>query len=175
MVTREPSRKPPTISKLVPEILTSFLSYWDWTLDSANFAASPLWDPVTGFGGNGATVPLDTSPFAVPGATGGGCVTDGPFANFRLHLGPGASLDATDRCLKRGFSSFIAENFSSAAKVNNALAQGDYGWFNKIVEGETNFINVGIHGAGHYSIGGEAGDLYASPGGKLPPKAPLLV
>ena len=41
--------------------------------------------------------------------------------------------------------------------MNNALAQVDFGWFNKVVEGETNFVNVGIHGGGHYSIGGEVG------------------
>ncbi|KAL0632473.1 hypothetical protein Q9L58_008658 [Maublancomyces gigas] len=138
--------------------------YWDWTLDSSNLLASPLWDPISGFGGNGATIPPDTSPFAVPGATGGGCICDGPFKDFRLHLGPGASLNATDRCLRRGFSPVIARNFSSAARVGVAMAQADFGYFNKAVEGETNFVNVGIHGGGHYSIGGEAGDLYASPG-----------
>ncbi|CUS06676.1 unnamed protein product [Tuber aestivum] len=138
--------------------------YWDWTLDADNFIASPLWDPVTGFGGNGVPAPADGSPFAVPGATGGGCVTDGPFVDMRLHLGPGPSLAGTSRCLRRAFSPWIAKTFSNTAKVNNALAQKDFGWFNKVVEGETNFLNVGIHGGGHYSIGGEAGDLYASPG-----------
>lgn len=49
----------------------------------------------------------------------------------------------------------IARNFSSAAKVGVAVAQVDFGFFNKVVEGETNFVNVGIHGGGHYSVGGE--------------------
>ncbi|PWW79822.1 Di-copper centre-containing protein [Tuber magnatum] len=138
--------------------------YWDWTLDADNLLASPLWDPVTGFGGNGVPAPADGSPFAVPGATGGGCISDGPFVDMRLHLGPGPSLAATSRCLRRSFSPWIAQTFSNAAKVNNTLAQQDFGWFSKVVEGETNFWNVGIHGGGHYSIGGEAGDLYASPG-----------
>ncbi|KAI5843810.1 hypothetical protein DFP73DRAFT_550358 [Morchella snyderi] len=138
--------------------------YWDWTLDSADFLSSPLWDATTGFGGNGAAIPATNNSFGVPGATGGGCVSDGPFVDFRLHLGPGDSLNATNRCLTRGFSPVIAANFSNTAKVDRALAQVDFGWFDKIVEGETNFVNVGIHGGGHYSIGGEAGDLYASPG-----------
>ena len=50
--------------------------------------------------------------------------------------------------------------------MNNALAQADFGWFNKVVEGETNFVNVGIHGGGHYSIGGEVGT-------PSPPPSPL--
>jgi tyrosinase len=136
-------------------LLTCLTSYWDWTLDADDFLASPLWDPVTGFGGNGAEAPADNTSFPVPGATGGGCITDGPFTDFRLHLGPGASLERSDRCLRRGFSPDIAKKFSNSAKVKNALAQTNFGWFNKIIEGETNFENVGIHGAGHYSIGGE--------------------
>jgi tyrosinase len=35
------------------------------------------------------------------------------------------------------------------------MAQPDFGWFDKVVEGAPNFDNVGIHGGGHYSIGGE--------------------
>lgn len=42
------------------------------------------------------------------------------------------------------------------------MAQADFGYFNKAVEGETNFVNVGIHGGGHYSIGGEVGFLFFS-------------
>lgn len=56
--------------------------YWDWTLDTpANkWASSPVFDPVTGFGGNGVPTPTDPNdPFAVPGRTGSGYVVDGPF------------------------------------------------------------------------------------------------
>lgn len=74
---------------------------------------------------------------------------------MRLHLGPADSLVATDRCLRRGFSAEIARNFSSSARVALALEQPDFGWFSKAVEGETNFVNVGIHGGGHYAVGGE--------------------
>jgi len=28
--------------------------YWDWTLDSSDPSHSPIWDPETGFGGNGS-------------------------------------------------------------------------------------------------------------------------
>lgn len=156
VVTAVPNRKP-QLDFPALEITTKILhtSYWDWTLDANNFLRSPLWDPNSGFGGNGAPTPPNDSPFAIPGATGGGCVTNGPFKDFRLHLGPGDSLNATNRCLTRGFSPTIAKNFSNTAKVNKALSQVNFGWFDKVVEGETNFINVGIHGGGHYSIGGE--------------------
>jgi len=58
--------------------------YWDWTLDtrSANsIFRSPVFDPKTGFGGNGPFVenPNPFPPAPVPGRTGGGCVPNGPF------------------------------------------------------------------------------------------------
>ncbi|RDI83543.1 Guanine nucleotide-binding protein alpha-2 subunit [Venturia inaequalis] len=48
--------------------------YWDWTLDSKDLFASPIWDPIHGFGGNGNK----NMPDAV---VEGLCVTEGPFAN----------------------------------------------------------------------------------------------
>ncbi|TID18549.1 Guanine nucleotide-binding protein alpha-2 subunit [Venturia nashicola] len=48
--------------------------YWDWTLDSKDLFASPVWDPIHGFGGNGNRNKLDA-------VVDGLCVTEGPFAN----------------------------------------------------------------------------------------------
>ncbi|KAL2289210.1 hypothetical protein FJTKL_02238 [Diaporthe vaccinii] len=46
------------------------------------------------------------------------------------------------------------------------LSQGDFGWFDRVVEGGPSFDASGIHGGGHYGVGGthgHMGDLYASP------------
>ncbi|KAF1994200.1 Di-copper centre-containing protein [Amniculicola lignicola CBS 123094] len=69
--------------------------YWDWTLDSANIVASPVFDgSPTSMGNNGEffehgntileafglTLPL-------PPGTGGGCLKPGPFSDLIVNLG----------------------------------------------------------------------------------------
>ncbi|QRW00472.1 tyrosinase [Ceratobasidium sp. AG-Ba] len=51
---------------------TGPVPYWDWTIDSGKLATSNIWDPTTGFGGNGNT------------RTSAHCVENGPYANFQL-------------------------------------------------------------------------------------------
>ncbi|KAK7952803.1 Di-copper centre-containing protein [Apiospora aurea] len=50
--------------------------YWDWTADWADLAASSIWSPETGFGGDGNR----SGPVTVGE---GRCVTDGPFSELR--------------------------------------------------------------------------------------------
>ncbi|KAK4186436.1 hypothetical protein QBC35DRAFT_524284 [Podospora australis] len=147
--------------------------YWDWTLDAtseAAFLASPVFDPITGFGGNGPSLAWDPSnPFPeVPGRSGGGCVTDGPWAGDDdvVHLGPAASVTYTPQCLKRDLSPYFAARYLGMNQTQLTLSQPDFGWFNTIVEGQPSFEASGVHGGGHYGVGGnmgQMGDLYTSP------------
>lgn len=58
---------------------TGPMLYWDFVHDSASPATSPIWDPVTGFGGNGAE----------PNVKYGPRVVDGPFKDWQpLFWGP---------------------------------------------------------------------------------------
>lgn len=91
--------------------------YWDWHLDSSDggggWADSPIFDPKTGFGGNGVRDEDESSGFGwgrafggffSSGGSGGGCVRDGPFKDIELHLGPQSNTRAgTERCLSRNF------------------------------------------------------------------------
>lgn len=113
--------------------------YWDWGLDTADFAASPLFDgsPYS-LGSNGAAIPNRTSTFVVaaplpsvpplgvgltfPIGTGGGCVYEGPFSNLTIHLGPyGLSevqalpneLGYNPRCLQRDLNPYILQHYNS--------------------------------------------------------------
>ncbi|KAH7147166.1 monooxygenase [Dactylonectria estremocensis] len=58
--------------------------YWDWSIDSDanNTPNSPVFDPVTGFGGDGKRTGSDEPGFQR-------CVVDGPFANTNLTLAMG--------------------------------------------------------------------------------------
>ncbi|KAH6693729.1 hypothetical protein F5X68DRAFT_248146 [Plectosphaerella plurivora] len=58
--------------------------YWDWSIDAdkRDTPNSPLFDPVTGFGGDGKMTGSDVVGFQR-------CVVDGPFANTNLTLANG--------------------------------------------------------------------------------------
>ncbi|EWG41477.1 hypothetical protein FVEG_03589 [Fusarium verticillioides 7600] len=78
------------------------LPYWDWALDAHDLAASPIFDPIDGFGGNGV------SGSSLSGIFGGHCVTEGPFANATRHWqsksnGHGFDILKNPHCLSRGF------------------------------------------------------------------------
>lgn len=139
--------------------------YWDWTLDATSesaFLASPVFNSVTGFGGNGPFVETDPSnPFNVPGRSGGGCVTGGPFAgvNDIVHLGPSDAVEYNPQCLKRDLSPYFGARYLGMNQTQVTLAQGDFGWFARTVEGMPSFETSGVHGGGHYGVGGTLGEF----------------
>lgn len=139
--------------------------YWDWTLDAASdeaFVSSPVFDAELGFGGNGPFVQGNSSdPFAVPGRTGGGCVEDGPFSgrDDLVHLGPASSVAYNPQCLKRDLSPSFARRYLGMNQMQLTLHQGGFGWFDRVVEGGPSFDASGIHGGGHYGVGGTYGEV----------------
>lgn len=142
--------------------------YWDWTRDvasEADYVNSPVFDSELGFGGNGNFIPSNESdPFYVPGRTGGGCVLDGPFAGIDdlVHLGPQGSVTYNPQCLRRDLSPTFAAEYLSLNQTLFTLSQADFGWFARVMEGEPSFSASGIHGGGHYGVGGTLGEWGAS-------------
>jgi len=151
--------------------------YWDWTLDVSpslsKFPSSPVFSATHGFGGNGPFVPVaDDNPLKVPGRTGGGCVTSGPFAGVAdlVHLGPGDSVTYNPQCLRRDLSPAFAARYLGMNQTRITLSQPDFGWFARTVEGSPSFDASGVHGGGHFGVGGtlgQMGDLYVSPADPL--------
>ncbi|KAI8152300.1 hypothetical protein K4K49_009686 [Colletotrichum sp. SAR 10_70] len=132
---------------------------------------SPVFDPDTGFGGNGEWVPGTpenpepgipltggTLVFNMSDRTGGGCIPNGPFANLTLHMGPQNSVAYNEWCVRRDFTPNQFMSLGNAASVAEGMAQPDYGFFSKLTEDT-------IHGAGHQGVGGMYGvlsDIWAS-------------
>ncbi|KAG5755269.1 hypothetical protein H9Q70_002110 [Fusarium xylarioides] len=105
------------------------LPYWDWALDAHDLAASPIFDPIDGFGGNG------TSGSSSPELFGGHCVTEGPFANATRHWqsksnGHGFDILKNPHCLSRGFQGgekkAKLENRVTIDAVNRVLSISAY-------------------------------------------------
>ncbi|GJC82977.1 tyrosinase-like protein orsC [Colletotrichum liriopes] len=169
------------------------MPYWEWGYDVEDPAASPVFDgSETSMGGNGAFVPHEgmqlvqrfsnTTVKLQPGS-GGGCVEAGPFANMTVHVGPrslpqyGTSTpfsvekptDDHARCLKRDLNKHIASRYTSFRNTTELiLGHDNIEWFQAVMQGDDRYtpgIEVGVHGGGHYTIGGDPGsDPFISTG-----------
>jgi tyrosinase len=120
----------------------------------------------------------DLPPVILPLGTGGGCVTSGPFQNMIVNLGPvslplnngtvvtGSGLEFNPRCLKRDISAGINMAFANATSIVDLINQSsDIGTFQLTMQGVPGSDSIGVHGGGHYTIGGDpANDVFVSPG-----------
>ncbi|CAH0027308.1 unnamed protein product [Clonostachys rhizophaga] len=114
--------------------------YWAQVRDVDNFAGSVIFDPVTGFGGEGSE-----------------CVSDGPFTNLRMHIN-GTSTSA-NYCLSRAFN---------ATAFTNAKQENIDECFNlEKYEDSYSCYQALPHTAGHFGVGGTMYDPAASPGEPL--------
>jgi tyrosinase len=115
-----------------------------------------IFNPDTGFGGNGPFVQAtpEQNPLNITGATGGGCVQDGPFvpSAFMLNF-------PTRECLHRDFIPWIMNTFADPALVQKSLEQPDYTSFARELEGTPSFDGRNIHGSGHFGVGGVLGTI----------------
>jgi tyrosinase len=131
---------------------------WNWHLDTpergGSLSKSPLFDPISGFGGNGKKI--DPNPAHFPG-TGGGCIFNGPFANHTLRIGPRALMKVNNtRCLTRDFHPQDFESSASRKMVAQALKSKTF------VDLQANLerppfdkAEWGLHAIGHSGVGGE--------------------
>jgi tyrosinase len=132
--------------------------------------ASPVFDPITGFGGDGVpgtySLPPDTNVTSNRIFTESfkGCVGDGPFKDYTLSYGPGQLV--TKHCLTRDIQDDSAVYLNSAAMAN-ATRLPTYELFRIELEGEPITPDHKMHDGGHYGVGGEMSNFYSSPGGKL--------
>jgi tyrosinase len=169
------------------------LPYWEWGYDVNSLKDSPVFDGSdTSLGSDGAAIPHQgiqltfpgvTTVLPLPPGTGGGCVHTGPFKDMVVHLGPVGlpqygstnSTSAVDpnqdnpRCLKRDLNPGIAKQYTTFRNTTELILQKTN---IKDFQGEftgdprTSASNLlGVHGGGHFSIGGDPGsDPFISPG-----------
>ena len=135
---------------------------------NCRFSKSPIWDAVTGFGGDGVpgtyVVPDDPAKTSkILPELYHGCVQDGPFADYTLKMGPG--LLVTEHCLARGVNDTFGRYVNSSA-VAYTLSFPTFEQFRVVLAGTRDPPVYGIHLAGHVAIGGEMGNFFSSPAGK---------
>lgn len=139
--------------------------YWDWSLDAEDLGASEVFDPESGFGGNGEWVPgtfedpeegipftAEGVPVSFDGRTGGGCIPNGPFANMTIHMGPGASTTYYEWCVRRDFMPQFFNESAHSTVISRLMLLPDFGQLTRQAE-------ISVHGAGHPGVGGLYGTL----------------
>ena len=144
--------------------------YWDYTLDTpekgGHFNSSPIFDPVTGFGGDGKPAPgtKATTGFCNLNSVCGSCVTDGPFARYKIYLGPGNSLKANPRCLTRQMDAKSAEAGAQSKNIAGLMNKDKYESFQTLDSGNGfSFTTPGVHSIGHRGVGGEVSGITSVP------------
>ncbi|KAK4448376.1 hypothetical protein QBC34DRAFT_352975 [Podospora aff. communis PSN243] len=129
--------------------------YWDWVADSGAPSKAAVFDPVTGFGGNGTIEPSNDDWVTTS------CVKNGPFANLQLKYW---NSDERPHCLQRWWEARyegpdspepIAEmkgDYYSPAVMAQVNAENVFSEFSNRLENEP-------HAAVHLGVGGVAGDM----------------
>ncbi|KAH6638846.1 hypothetical protein C7974DRAFT_122363 [Boeremia exigua] len=164
--------------------------YWNWALTAkTGLEKSPIFDGSdSSMSGNGEFIPGrgnvilggDGLPeIPVPAGTGGGCVTSGPFKDMSVNLGPvnlaltdgtyaanGNGLSYNPRCLKRDLTDYTNKKWANATSVVSLILNNkDIESFQMEMQGVPGSGSIGVHGGGHFSLGGDPGrDLFVSPG-----------
>ncbi|KAH7120911.1 hypothetical protein B0J11DRAFT_438268 [Dendryphion nanum] len=165
-----------------------FQPYYNWAKWASDPSKSPAFDgSATSMSGNGAKqanrtntcIPTpDQCGISLPPGNGGGCVTSGPFKDWQVNLGPVAAvlpdakpnpeftgLGYNPRCLRRDISKAASQGWTKDSDVVS-LIKNSKSFYNFTTVMQGDFANglLGIHTAGHFTIGGDpGGDLFASP------------
>ncbi|KAK1751256.1 hypothetical protein QBC47DRAFT_405960 [Echria macrotheca] len=122
--------------------------YWDWVADSSAPSKAKVWDPVTGFGGNGNQTST---------TWGTNCVLDGPFKNLQLKYW---NTEVRPHCLLRvwepGYPEYNITEMLGASYTPEVMATINA---ETTYEGWHNGLENGPHGAVHQGVGNFAGDM----------------
>ncbi|KAF2831139.1 Di-copper centre-containing protein [Ophiobolus disseminans] len=167
--------------------------YWNWAKTAATgLEKSPILDGSDySMSGNGEFIPgrgnvvlggNGLPEIQIPAGSGGGCVKSGPFKNMKVNLGPvslglpggateanGDGLSYNPRCLKRDLTDYTNKKWADAPAVASLILKNKDIWnFQMEMQGVPGSGSIGVHGGGHYSMGGDPGrDLFVSPGDPL--------
>lgn len=164
---------------------TGVMPYWNWALDASAPQDSPLFSgDAFSMGSNGKPVTGRTSTWLAqqdvtyPPGTGGGCVTSGPFVDYTVNLGPldlpnannvNSSFEYNPRCLERDINPFFSKSYNTYTNLTTLMLNQIYiEDFQALMQGYDSDTNkFGVHGGGHWQIGGSMMDFHSSPADPL--------
>jgi tyrosinase len=118
------------------------------------------------------TAPKNTAPKGQPrqgpsggcgfGGVCGSCVEDGPFAKYKIYIGPGNSTKSNPRCLTRNLNPQAAEAGASPKAIERLMTRDKYEQFQTLDTSSDGFswtnlgkFTPGVHSVGHMGVGGD--------------------
>jgi len=128
-------------------------TFEDILRSECGFTGPLLWFDETKYAGRFAASSIFSNDYFGAVNVGGGCVTNGKFANLGLNVGPGSGN--TPHCLSRNGNDGVTAN-GNTALFNACNQRTDYADMAVCLEG--------AHSYGHNGIGSVMQDTYASPG-----------
>ena len=134
------------------------MPYWNYTLYK-DLERSPIFDGSdTSLSGNGIYDPdsgvyVTPSGAVLPHGSGGGCVTTGPFANLWTQPDP--------HCMTRDLNNYGVVSFNNKSDIDYILSKTTIADFQTDINGYGD--SPGVHGGGHYAIGGTVYAFFSSP------------
>ncbi|KAH6896172.1 hypothetical protein BKA70DRAFT_1389153 [Coprinopsis sp. MPI-PUGE-AT-0042] len=132
--------------------------YWNWFTYQNNLRESPVFDVL-----RQAWAAMGTLSNTTGVSVGGGCIKSGPFKGLQVNLGPiypsmagevpvPSLFSYNPRCLKRDLTTYASSRWAHSLKPTQhhpwPFHTDDF---------------LGLHATGHYAVGGDAGDFFASP------------
>ncbi|KAF9529259.1 putative tyrosinase [Crepidotus variabilis] len=162
---------------------TGYQPYWNWGKYVDDPISSPIFDGSdASMSGNGVHVAHETTcvapGFCLPAGNGGGCISSGPFKDFKVNLGPvfgaysdvkpnpqSSGLGYNPRCIRRDISAYAAKSVTDAITVDLIKNNPDPYWFITNMQGDFPRNYLGIHAGGHAIFTGDpGGDIFVSLG-----------
>jgi tyrosinase len=164
---------------------TDTLPYWNWAEDADAPQDSPLFNgDEYSMGGNGLFIPgrrdtwLAQQDIVYPPGTGGGCLENGPFSEYTVNLGPldlpnvdnvNTPFEHNPRCLERDINPWFSNRYNTYTNLTTLVLDQIYlEDFQDLAQGYGSDTNkFGVHGGGHWQIGGSMMDFHSSPADPL--------
>ncbi|KAI1878068.1 hypothetical protein JX265_002436 [Neoarthrinium moseri] len=160
-----------------------YTPYWNWFKYRDDVTKSPVFDgSETSLGGdgeffwhNGTLAGILKIP--LPSGKGGGCMKSGPFKGQDVHMGPMASVFPgfptvsgifieNTHCIRRDLNSYASTNYMQTYHLLNLTvgeASKSIKLFQEELQGGRYPGHLGLHAAGHFTLGGDGTDLFSSP------------
>ena len=131
--------------------------------------------------GDGIVIPnlanISAEGITYPHGSGGGCVKSGPFVNFTTTFRAFAISEAFSGvppenpfeyvldCLTRDLNHYLSSNFLTKSLIDSLIFNSsDIATFQDTIDSKPTVTSLGMHGAGHFTVGRVLLDFFSSPG-----------
>lgn len=154
--------------------------YWSWPSTADNLRGSIIFNgdeySMSGDGEYIDTGPIVLAPtLQFPKGTGGGCVTNGPFAGLQYTMNiiptsvllrggplPPNAFDYNPQCLTRDLNTYVAQRWTNYTAQAQLLAAPNLATFESLINGSPARGELGLHSGAHFTMGNPAANLFAS-------------